>query len=320
MNWLRLIRWKNLLIVFLTQLLVWRFVILPEKDSFGYTVHLLLNFQNFLCLSLSTVLIAAAGYIINDYFDIKIDIINRPGKVVLEKAIPLKTAIIAHSSLNLVGLLLAAYVARQAHHYEWLSLQILCSVLLWFYSTHFKRQFLIGNVVVAILTALTIVVLLIYEPIMHYYTHIPMFPESSETPLGAIPLWIIIIYSCFAFMLTWMREIVKDMEDYKGDAEDGCITMPIKWGLKRSANFAILLGALTILPLICGAAILFFENYVILGAYIAVALVLPLFAWCIQLWKATTTDQYAKSSRNLKIIMLFGICSVLVYNFDKFWP
>ena len=112
---------------------------------------LLLGFSNFLCLSLSTVLIAAAGYIINDYFDVKIDIINRPEKMVLEKRIPRRYGIIAHTVLNIVGLGLAAYVARQAGHYEWLILQVFCTVLLWFYSASFKRQFIIGNVVVACL-------------------------------------------------------------------------------------------------------------------------------------------------------------------------
>ena len=103
MYWLQLIRWKNLVIVFLTQLLAWACVILPIK---GYSnIPLLLSSEYFLLLSLSTVLIAAAGYIINDYFDIKIDIINRPEKLVLEKRIPLKFAIVMHSVLNVTCLL-----------------------------------------------------------------------------------------------------------------------------------------------------------------------------------------------------------------------
>src|ERR1017187_3266318 len=98
MPWLRLIRWKNLLIIFLTQFLAWWCVVLPATPR-------VLNLVNFFCLSLSTMLIAAAGYIINDYFDVKIDSINKPAKMVLETAIPRKQAIISHTALNIIALI-----------------------------------------------------------------------------------------------------------------------------------------------------------------------------------------------------------------------
>ncbi len=127
MAWLRLIRWNNLLIILLTQLLAWVCVIMPMRHYAA--VPMLLNAPNFLCLSLSTILIAAAGYIINDYFDIKIDTINKPDKVILEKQIPRRMAIIAHSVLNIIALCLAAFVAAQAHHFEWLLVQVLCTLV-----------------------------------------------------------------------------------------------------------------------------------------------------------------------------------------------
>ena len=123
MPWLRLIRWKNLLIIFLTQFLVWGCVILPENPK------VLVPF-NFLLITVSTMLIAAAGYIINDYFDIKIDFINHTEKLILEKVIPRKQAIISHTVLNVIALFLAAIVAMQAHHLEWLFFQATCTVLL----------------------------------------------------------------------------------------------------------------------------------------------------------------------------------------------
>jgi 4-hydroxybenzoate polyprenyltransferase len=132
MPWLQLIRWQNLLIIFFTQLLAWWCVVLPESPT-------VLSPLNFGCITLSTVFIAAAGYIINDYFDIRIDSINKPDKVVLEKIIPRKEAIISHGVLNILALLLAGFVAGQAHHPEWILLQVGCAVLLWFYSTDLKR-------------------------------------------------------------------------------------------------------------------------------------------------------------------------------------
>ena len=287
---------------------------MPNGDFYGNEPQLLLNFQNFIFLSLSTILIAAAGYIINDYFDIKIDIINRPNKVLLEKMIPLKAAIVAHSFLNLIGLFLAWVVARQTNRYEWLSLQVVCTILLWYYSTKFKRQFMIGNVVVALLTALTITVLIVYEPRMHYYLSKPVFEEASLHRFFLNPVWILGIYIFFAFALTWMREVVKDMEDYKGDAEEGCVTMPIKWGLSRSAKFVQFLGIIVLVVLLVSMINVFLSGYELFSVYILLALIVPLVYWIFILNKKATQDHYNKASRNLKIIMLLGILSLVVYH------
>ncbi len=313
MYWLRLIRWQNLLIVFLTQLLAWACVILPLQHR--AEVSLLLKPANFLLLSLSTVAIAAAGYIINDYFDIKIDIINRHETVILEKRIPLRMAIIAHTVLNLCGIFMAAMVARRGGHYSWLSLQVICSLLLWFYSTHFKRQFMIGNVVVAILTSLTIIALIVYEPAIHYYITQPSF-IAFKNDMIPNPAYVLIIYTCFAFTLTWMREIVKDMEDFKGDAREGCVTMPIQWGLQRSARFTQILGLVAITPLIIGANKLIAAQWYALGIYSIAFLAVPVAVWTFTLNNKATTQHYHAMSRWLKIIMISGIGSLLLYYFQ----
>ncbi|NCX96513.1 MAG: ubiquinone biosynthesis protein UbiA, partial [Chitinophagia bacterium] len=255
MYWLRLIRWKNLLIVFATQLLVWYCLVYTSARI--YYQRLTLDWVHFFPVCLSTLLITAAGYIINDYFDIKIDIINRPEKVVLEKKIPLRDAIIAHTLLNVGGLIAVFPIAYSNRHVHWLLLQLGCMVLLWFYSTHFKRQFIIGNVVVALLTALTIVVLVIYEQLMYKYIGMPVTIRYINNTYYINPIWICAGYATFAFMLTWMREVVKDMEDHEGDAEQGCQTMPIVKGLQFSAYFVVALGAITVILLGIIAGILF---------------------------------------------------------------
>lgn len=308
--WLRLLRWKNLLIVFCTQLLAWACVLVPMLH---YTASpILLHPFNFFCLALSTVLIAGAGYIINDYFDIKIDIINRPEKVVLEKRIPRRMAIISHTVLNIVALLLAGYVAKQVHAYGWLLFQFSCTVMLWFYSTTFKRRFMIGNVVVALLTAFTILVLMLYEPAIHYYVGRGYFINTANG-LTPNPVWVLGIYAYFAFMLTWMREIVKDMEDFKGDAEQGCMTMPIKWGLQRSVHFIQALAVLVMLPLIGAAVKLYLAHWWPLATYTIVALIVPLIIWCFFLPQKATSQHYSRVSTWLKIIMVLGIGSLIIY-------
>ena len=330
MKWLNLIRWKNLLIVFMTQLLVWYCLIYGSEDlvttvtantpgtwqynnGIGFTGF----FIPFLMISLSTLLIAAAGYIINDYFDLKIDIINRPDKVVLEKKIPLRTAIIAHTALNVTGLLLAAIIAFKAHHYSWLLLQAGCTVLLWFYSTNFKKQYIIGNVVVALLTALTIVVLVVYNTAIFRDFYALMPPAASARFID--PVAMCAGYCFFAFSTTWMREIVKDMEDYKGDAAEGCMTMPIKKGLQFSQRFTQVLGLITLLALAFIAGYFFSMHYIVLGMYTLAAIFAPLAWWCFFLQKKTTTTHYHQASKWLKVIMLCGIGSLIVYHFTNYF-
>jgi 4-hydroxybenzoate polyprenyltransferase len=313
MAWLRLIRWTNLLIIFFTQILAWFCVIQPVKKL--RETYFLLDLKNILLLSASTVLIAAAGYIINDYFDVRIDSINKPGKMVLEKKVPRRFAIILHTILNVIAIILAGIVAREGGHYSWLILQLFCTLLLWFYSTHFKREFATGNIVVSLLTGLTIITLVLYEPAMHYYLKQHAFINTKDS-LIANPVAVLIVYSFFAFILTWIREIVKDMEDFKGDAAENCVTMPITWGLQKAGRFAILLAAVALIPLVSAVAFLLANHETLLAVYTFLAIIIPLLYWMYFLPKDNTTQHYAKASRGLKIIMVSGIGSLLIYLFE----
>ncbi len=304
MAWLRLVRWQNLLIILLTQSLVWYCIVVPQNP-------VVLNFFRFSLLTLSTVLIAAAGYIINDYFDIKIDQVNHPEKVVLGKVIARKTAIIAHTVINIIALVLAGYVAAYAHHYEWLLLQLGCTGLLWFYSTTYKRQYISGNITVAILTALTVICLYVYEPAMRAVTTSPLQPDTASARL------LLLIYAYFAFMLTWIRELVKDMEDMAGDSAEGCVTMPIKRGLAYASRFASGLAVLAILPLVLFAVGLYVYGLYGMAFYVLVLLAAPLATWIWYLWHgAASPAHYHKCSRMLKVIMVLGVCLLLIYKFQ----
>jgi 4-hydroxybenzoate polyprenyltransferase len=306
----RLIRWRNLLIVAFTQLLIWCCVIQPMKS--WNTALPFLNGWHITLLILSTVFIAAAGYIINDYFDVKIDVINRPQKVIVDVYISRKAAILWHSALNIAGLLLAAYLARKIGNYWVLSVQVLTTLLLWFYTTAWKRQFVIGNIIVALLTACAIMLLLLFEPSLKPFLSFQFFIQQAGR-LIVNPAGVIAVYAFFAFMLTWMREIVKDMEDFKGDAEDGCITMPIKMGLQRSSYFVSFLGILTIVPLVIVAIKLLTGDWALLGMYLLLVLVLPIVIVIAQLHRKATTTHYARYSKYLKMIMVAGVASLIVY-------
>ncbi len=307
MAWLRLIRWQNLIIISLTQLLVWWCLVLPLNP-------VVLTMFHFFLLSLSTVFIAAAGYIINDYFDIKIDQLNRPERVVVGKVIPGKTAIIAHIVFSGLALMLAGYVAKYAHHYEWLSLQLGCIALLWFYSTTYKRQYITGNVSIALLTALTVIAIYVYEPALQHAASLPFYPQVVDGSASSMPVWILVAYAFFAFMLTWMREIVKDMEDLEGDEAEGCVTMPIRHGLAFAARFASALAVLTLAPLVIAAIYLYVYGYLLLSLYVLLLLAVPVASWVWLLWRGPATPRhYHRCSGLLKVIMLLGICSLFIY-------
>lgn len=316
MAWLTLIRWKNLVIVLLTQLLAWYCLIYGTARYFAKPGFL--DFKNFFHLLLSTLMITAAGYIINDYFDIKIDNINKPAKMVLVNKIPLRVAIITHAALNILALGFCFVVAAHGGHFSWMLLQLACITLLWFYSTHFKRRFAIGNIVVALLTALTIAVLVLYEPMMYSYLGQPAIIHFYRDDSYLNPVWVAAAYCLFAFMLTWMREIVKDMEDIKGDEAEGCKTMPVIIGLERSVKITRVLGIFTILMLLGLIYPLYIVRYHFLSIYTGLLLVVPLIAWLFFLPRHKTPEHFHSASRWLKIIMLAGICSLIVYNFHVF--
>jgi len=310
-NWLRLLRWPNLLIIFLTQAAVWWCVLLPLGEN-----ALVLDRAHFLLLSFSTVCIAAAGYLINDYFDIRIDAINRPQKFILETRIHRRIAILLHSGLNIAGLVAAAVVARRGGGWWPLLLTAGCTVLLWIYSTHLKRRFAVGNIAVALLTALAVVVLAAYEPALRPW--LQRSPILTESAAGAAfnPAWVLAGYAYFAFVLTWMREVVKDMEDMPGDAAEGCDTMPIRWGLLRSSRFVQLLGIAAAAPLAYGAVrAIVGGGFVLLGGYLLVAVVLPLLWWTARLTRGASTAHYAAASRQLKILMVLGVGFLALYRY-----
>ncbi|RQO32295.1 hypothetical protein DBR32_01410 [Taibaiella sp. KBW10] len=312
----KLVRLSNLTIVFATQMLIWFCLIRPLPQLTEGT--LFLDWPNALLLSLSTVLIAAGGYIINDYFDVKIDAINRPEKSLIGKDINPKFAILLHNFCNVAGLIIAAILAYQLKSIVAFSIPFISTILLWFYSTHFKRQYISGNVVVALLTAMSIGIFIPYEPLsQQYLSHPFLYNSNQETVVN--PVWILFVYCFFAFSLTWIREIIKDLEDFKGDAEDGCVTMPIKIGLRKTIRFIKLLTIVSVILLALAAGYLMSHHWRILGIYIIVALIIPIGYLFIKIGQSMTQTHFARYSKYLKVLMLLGISTLILFYFLQFY-
>jgi len=275
-GFLRLIRVQNLLIVVLTQFLARIALVGPREQWLRILVD-----PTIWLLSFSTVCIAAAGYIINDYFDIKIDLVNKPDRVVIGRYLKRRVALVAHQSLNVIGCLIGLYLSR------WVFVVDVVSVsLLWFYSANLKRQPVTGNVVISLLTALSLIVLAVY------------YRQNAD---------MLLIYALFSFGISLVREIIKDMQDIRGDARFGCRTLPIVWGLRRTKYLLYVLIASFITTLFLIADSL--NNWRL--EVIFLILLVPLTWLTYRLVYADKRSDFGYLSTLCKLIMLMGVLSMI---------
>lgn len=237
------------------------------------------DFHLFL-LTVSTVLIAAAGYIINDYYDVKIDYINKPDRVVIGKNITRRFAILFHVLLSIIGISLGVYLS-----WKLAAINVLSVFLLWLYSNNLKRLPFIGNITVALLTGLAI-----------YVVDVLYGTQNS----------LVIIYSVFAFFMTLVREIIKDIEDLKGDNTFGCKTLPIVLGIRKTKviiYIILILFSISVLVLNYWYEALPFQYYLIF-------LFVPVIWLLFRLFRADMKKEFSLLSTFCKVIMLLGILSM----------
>ena len=301
---MRLLRWGNVLFL---GALIWvmeKWVATPVLREAGFGEQL--PWYVTLLLMCAAMLIGAGGYVINDYFDVKIDRINRPDEVVVTRSVSKPAAMRLSIALSGTGIacgIAAAVLLRS------LTLGILFVIipgLLWFYSSSYKRLFLIGNLIIALLAGLTPLIVamanvaqleLLYASILPYMS----LPHDLYCWLGGFGL--------FAFLLTWIREIVKDLQDQMGDRELECHSMPIVWGEKWTKVFVTGLIVLTI-------AIIGHLWYHVLPfpiswsslstRYIVFGIVIPLLCALCLLWAAKIPSDYKSCQQILKLAMVFG--------------
>ncbi len=268
---LRLTRFWNLAIIGLAQYFAAFFLI--SKSTIA-------DWRLFV-LSASTLFVAAAGYIINDYYDVKIDLINKPERVVVGKKITRRYALLLHSVLSFIGIGLGLLLGWRIG-----CIHVVSVFLLWFYSNQLKRLPLIGNIVVAALTGLSILLL-------------DILYRSDNS--------FVIIYSIFAFFMTLVREVVKDMEDLKGDHTFGCKTLPIIWGIRKTKTLLYVL-----LAIFAVSVLLLNDQYSRLPIrYFIIFLFVPLGWLFIRLIRADTKKEFYQLSQLCKLIILLGIASML---------
>ena len=270
----------------------------------GYIENIKLSLPLFYLLVFASVSIAAAGYIINDYFDVNIDLINKPAKLIVDRYIKRRWTIVWHIVLSFIGLVISCYVGYKLRNFYIPLFNFAAIIALFFYSTTFKKKLLIGNIIISVLTAWVILVLTFSE-----YRFRIIFPDIYWKRL----LKVSFIYAGFAFIISLIREVIKDMEDMQGDAKYGCTTMPIVWGLQVSKVFA----AVWLVVIIAGVA--FVQFYVIqLGwwlsaIYSLLAIIAPLIWVLRNLYTAQSPADFRRLSTAVKIIMFTGILSMIFF-------
>jgi 4-hydroxybenzoate polyprenyltransferase len=302
----RLIRWPNLIFIVLTQVLFYYCILLPDfyaGNTSGYVN--VLQPQWFYLLSLSSVLIAAAGYIINDYFDLNIDRVNKPDKLVVDKIIKRRWSILWHWILSGLGVIIGAYVSLKVHNPLVALGNLGCVILLWFYSTTFKRRLLIGNVIISLLTAWVILVLYVAE------FKLAVFRDPVLHTLLSKLFKFAILYGGFAFIISLIREVVKDIEDIAGDERYGCRTMPIVWGVNAAKVFTatwlvVLIGSLVVIQFY-----VLQNGWWVIVPYCAALIIMPLIWILRKLYRAVTVSDYHLMSTYIKGVMLAGILSMI---------
>jgi 4-hydroxybenzoate polyprenyltransferase len=303
---LRLVRWPNLVFIVLTQFLFYYTIILPSFDRVGITGSL--SWKLFCWLSVSSAFIAAAGYIINDYFDLNIDQVNKPASIVIQKIIKRRWAIFWHLSLSFAGVVIAFYISWRIRSWVPGPANLVCVLLLWFYSTSFKKKFLFGNIVISLLTAWVVFVLYMAELNITMMAQQPVYHAVMAKIFK-----LAVLYGGFAFIISLVREVVKDMEDIQGDEKYGCRTMPVVWGIPASKVFAGVWLVVLILAVIVLQVYADLLGWIWESLFALLLVVLPLVNILWTLYSANTSKQFHKISNLIKLVMLTGILSMVFF-------
>ena len=299
MKYLKLIRYQNLLLLAFMQL-IFRFGFLKFQDIF-----LSLADWQYGLLVLSTLLIAAAGYVINDILDQETDYDNRPESTIVGKDISEKAAYNLYFILNIAGVGIGYYLASVIHKPSFAGAFIIISATLYMYATSLKQMLLIGNIIVALLLSFSVLIIGLFDLLPATY-------DGNQVEMGVM-FSILIDYAVFAFILNLIREIVKDMEDVDGDYNQGMSTLPIVLGVSRTAKVVSVLGiiATVILLWYINSNLMLSKLYyaVIYGLLLIVG---PMIFFVVKVWNAKSKKDFHLLSTVLKWIIFFGILSILV--------
>jgi 4-hydroxybenzoate polyprenyltransferase len=303
MNYLKLIRYQNLLMLVLMQL-IFRYGFLELQN-----IPLALNHLQYCVLVLATIFIAAGGYIINNIMDVETDTENRPETVIVGKFISETKAYNLYFGFTIIGVVLGFYLSNVINKPSFASIFIVIAATLYFYATSLKQSLLIGNLVVASLLAFSVIIIGVFD----------LFPAVNDVNRAVLGLIfsILLDYAIFAFIINFIREIVKDLQDVVGDELLGMKTLPIFFGLKKTIMLVL---ALSFIPIFCTVyyiyQYIFSANLYFATLYGLVLILAPLLYFTTKILLAKRTQDFRHLSSVLKWIMFFGILSIVVISLN----
>lgn len=297
-------RWPNLLITGISMYLIRYAIFIPLADNAG--ISLPLSRVAFSLLVFGVICITAAGYIINDYFDIKTDEINKPQKMILGKFFSKSQGISLYISLNTCGIVAGYFSARATGYPKLVFVFFIAAALLWFYSVSYKRRFLIGNLAIAFLSSLVIGITWLFELFALLNAPMDYTAMISDMFLFNRLSWFFII---FAFIITLIREIIKDAEDIEGDKVSGSNTLPIRLGLKTSARIILVISFLSMLFLLWSQYLLMKHGFTEAAIYYFVIQAL-IYYTATGAYHALSKEDWKNAGTMAKYTMVAGIAGM----------
>ncbi len=299
---LNLIRYKNLFMIAFVQCLIkYVFFKLPQFEKINLTTAL--NNTSFAALVFATLFIAAAGYIINDIYDVEADAINKPNKQIIGKHITEEKANNLFMIFTVLGIILGIYVSWQIDKNSFATLFLIASFLLYKYATSLKSSVLIGNILVSVLVGFSILIVGLFEIT-------PMLNVNNRDAY-VFMFEILFHYAIFAFLINLIREIIKDLEDVDGDYKADYNTLPLTLGRKRASNIALIICLITIATVFYYVLAYLYENTYLLS-YFIIAIIAPLLYCAVKLVSAKNKTHFTHLSLVLKITLFLGMLSIVV--------
>lgn len=291
---------------------MYAFIIRPILGVYGLEQQL--SPLDFLLLMVSSVLICAAGYIINDYFDTKTDNINNPESVIVGRHIKRRVAMILHIFFNFFGVVFGLLVSFRIGKIEYVVIFLIITMLLWTYSLILKRRALTGNILISILSAIVPVMVLLFELPLLKLEH-DSFPQISA--VRSLLVYWVFGFAFFAFFTSLIREIIKDIEDIQGDRECAYKTIPVIFGIDKT-KYIITVVIFIIITSLTIISVTYLRDIPGL-LYVMLTILFPLIYVLIKLFNSKLKKDYHFLSQIMKLIMLAGILYSVIarYNFDK---
>jgi 4-hydroxybenzoate polyprenyltransferase len=303
----RFIRLPNLVIVVLIEILL-RYGILKPILFSGQTEYMT-SLPDFIIFIITTLLLAIGGYVINDYFDQKIDRVNRPDQIVVSRMVAPRMAMKIHILVNTIAVILGFYLAYRIQSI-WFGLLFPCGALFfWFYSARWKQMLVWKNLIVAFISASLIMLVLLFE-----FFHLRLFPDYFSSVIITLSgiFWIFLAYAVFAFLVSLFREIVKDIEDLKGDEQFGTRSLPSVFGIGWSKMVVTTLIVITMGLLAYVQVVIYQLGLEMLFWYCVLTVQLPSLLMIIIVLRAKKKEDFRFASGLAKLIMFTGILSLLV--------